>query len=178
MAKKICEQLIDVYDGSGMKEEYKQELIFYTNLVEDLDLNYVFKLKGICSKEEWESYLDVILKRLDNISLKLELLNHERLYEDMLDLILDSKDVMYMDQYESVLKGLFPERVLEFYIHFLKQEVEFVRDRKKYRCLIIYLKNISSIEGGYEEACHLANEWRHVYYRRKAMIEELKQAGF
>ena len=136
------------------------------------------ELEDVCSKEEWKSYLDVVLKHLKTTNLKLDFLNHEKLYEDMMDLILDSKDVMYMDQYESVLKGLFPERVLEFYIHFLKQEVEFVRNRKEYCTLMIYLQKISSIEGGYVEACRLANEWRHVYFRRRAMMDELEQAGF
>ena len=161
-----------------MREEYKQELIFYENFVENLDLNYVFKLKDVCSKEEWKSYLDVVLKHLKTTNLKLDFLNHEKLYEDMMDLILDSKDVMYMDQYESVLKGLFPERVLEFYLCYLQEEVEFVRNRKEYRRLMIYLQKISSIEGGYVEACRLAIEWRHVYFRRRAMMDELEQAVF
>ena len=176
--KNFCEQLIDIYECSMVRKEYKQELIFYVYHIENLDLNYVFKLREVCSKEEWKSYLEVILNHLETSQLKLKFLNKEQQYESLLNLIVDTNEVLYMDEYESVLKRYFPERVLEFYVNYLNDEVQFAQDRKKYRRLMGYLNKISNLKDGYVVACRLANEWRQTYCRRKAMMDELNQAGF
>ena len=52
------------------------------------------------------------------------------------------------------------------------------RHRSKYRNSIQYLKKICQHPGGEEIVRNLARDWKQTYTTRRAMKEELEQAGF
>jgi DNA anti-recombination protein RmuC len=53
-----------------------------------------------------------------------------------------------------------------------------VTDRKRYKELMKYLKKISKYPDGQKKAQHIAEEWKLVYKRRPAMMDELQKMGF
>ena len=100
------------------------------------------------------------------------------MYEHMLECLKREGFVLNLDRYEKVLKERFPEQVRDLYISYLHREAERVSDRKRYRELMKYLEKISGYPGGKEKALEIAENWGTKYYRRRAMMDEMKKAGF
>ena len=86
--------------------------------------------------------------------------------------------VHLLDEYEKVLSGKMPERVIKIYSDYLKQAAEMANDRKNYHNLMPYLKRIAKCTEGNEIAKNIAESWKRMYKRRTAMMDELKKAGF
>ena len=68
--------------------------------------------------------------------------------------------------------------MLEAYANILVKEAAAVSNREHYQELARYLKKLRSYPGGAERAAQLAEDWRTQYSRRRAMMEELRNAGF
>ena len=68
--------------------------------------------------------------------------------------------------------------MLEAYACILMKEAAAASNRKRYQELTRYLKKLRSYPGGTERAARLAEDWRTRYSRRRAMMEELQNAGF
>jgi len=101
----------------------------------------------------------------------------EGLYTELFN-ALQGSHIEVWDQYESCLKDLFPERLCDIYVTHVRQEVQHVSDRCFYRLWAGYLQKIATYPGGKEIAAALATEWRSLYARRRALMEELSRAGF
>ena len=99
------------------------------------------------------------------------------LYGRMLTQIEEDGSIWTLDQYETQLKGKFPEQVRDMYIKYVKDSVDKASDRSTYSSLARYLKKIRSYPDGEEIAEQIAAEWRRKYNRRRALIEELRKAG-
>ena len=100
------------------------------------------------------------------------------MYERMLECLKKETFIYNLDKYEKVLKKKFPEQVRDMYISYLYYESERTSNRTRYRELMKYLKKIQRYPGGKEKASEIAKNWRAVYYRRKAMMDEMRKAGF
>ena len=100
------------------------------------------------------------------------------MYERMLECLKKEGYVLNLDRYEKVLKERFPEQVRDLYISYLPREAETASDRNRYRELMKNLKKISEYPGGREKAVGIAENWRTKYYRRRAMMDEMRKAGF
>ena len=96
----------------------------------------------------------------------------------MLEYLKSEDCILNMDRYEKLLKEKFPEQVRDIYISYLNREARRVSDRNRYRELMKYLKKIRRYPDGREKAAEIAKNWRTVYYRRRAMMDEMKKAGF
>ena len=83
-----------------------------------------------------------------------------------------------LDRYEAALKKRYPNEMLGAYACILTKEAAAVSDRKRYQELARYLKKLRSYPGGAERAAQLAEDWRTRYIRRRAMMEELRNAEF
>ena len=59
-----------------------------------------------------------------------------------------------------------------------REDMKNASNQKRYAELVKRLKTLSGLRGGAEAAASLAQEWRAAYPRRRAMLEELKKAGF
>lgn len=96
----------------------------------------------------------------------------------MLKTIVESGSIYTLDQYEKVLKKKFPDIVRDTYINFVRKHAESVCDRKAYKGLMVYMKKITKYPGGRNIADEIAKEWKVVYRRSPAMMDELRKAGF
>lgn len=175
---KYSKQLIDLYERQSNKRAYKDELLFYVLQNSQSDLEHINKLKAICSAEDWVKYREQILEHTGNYYIRYPFMESEGLYEKMLD-CMQTEPLMYnVDKYEQVLKKRYPERVRDIYITYISKEAVRTADRKRYKELVKYLKKISRYPDGKEKANKIAKEWRSMYYRRSAMMDEMRKAGF
>lgn len=107
------------------------------------------------------------------------LLSAEERYEQLMLKIENSFDkVRLLDVHEKVLCKKYPDRVIKIYKDYLKQAAEIANQREKYRGLMVYLKKISKCIGGDEVAKEIADDWRRLYKRRTAMMDEMRKSGF
>lgn len=178
MVENYSIQLIELYQKSGMEQEYKDELIFQVFNCRQWKLEFVEKLKAACSQEEWELYREKILDKSDREAIRYPLLVKEGLYERLMDEISERGYISEINQYEPVLKEKFPEKIRDMYIQYVKDQENHAFDRKSYRELAQYLKKIKEYPGGDVEAGKIAGDWRVRYRRRPAMMDELGKAGF
>lgn len=172
------EQLIALYEKQSDKEAYKNELLFYIFECSQNNLVHINKLKAICKDSEWKQYREQILQNHNNYCIRYPLMETEGLYERMLESLKQESFIYILDQYEKTLKKKFPERVRDIYISYVHKEAARTTDRKRYKELMRYLKKINGYPGGKEKTKEIAKEWRAVYYRRSAMMDEMRKAGF
>ena len=172
------EQLIVLYEKQSDEKAYKNELLFYVFECSQKNLVHINKLKASCTAEEWKQYREQILESPKNYCIRYPFMEAEGLYERMLECMKQESFIYRLDEYEKVLKEKFPEQVRDIYISYLYKEAERTTDRKRYRELIKYLKKIRGYPDGKEKSKEIANEWRAMYYRRSAMMDEMRKAGF
>ena len=178
LVARYSEQLISIYETQPDKEGYKKELLYYVFECPQNNLVHIYKLKEVCTDKEWEDYREQILKNPKNYNILYPFMEKEGMYESMLECIRKETFIYNLDKYEKVLKEKFPEQVRDIYISYLRHEAERAGNRKRYRELMKYLKKIRRYPGGKEKASEIAENWRGMYYRRTAMMDEMRKAGF
>lgn len=178
LVAEYSEKLISLYQREGMKQEYKKELIFQVLNCRQGDLKFAEKLKKACTEKEWEDYREKILTANSGWQIRYKLLEKEGMYERLFQERISSGSIYSLDQYEKILMKRFPEDMRDAYVGYVKNQAGHVADRKKYKELIQYLKKIKKYPDGSRIANEIAGEWRQCYYRRPAMMDELRKAGF
>ena len=178
LVSKYSEQLIQVYHKTGQQEEYKKELIYQVFSCRQDNLENVKLLKAECDEEEWCTYREQILNTNSCLGIKFRFLEFEELYDRLLKTIVESGSIYTLDQYEKVLKKKFPDIIRDTYVNYVRKHAESVCDRKAYKGLMTYLKKITKYPDGRGKAAQIAKEWKVIYRRRPAMMDELKKAGF
>jgi hypothetical protein len=171
-------ELIDIYRRTRQMDAYKTELEYYVFTCAQNNLQFVKMLKEQCNEKEWIQYRDKILASRTAWSIKYAFLEDEELFDQLLEEIVNSGSVYSLDQYEKVLKKKYPEEVRDAYINYVRKCAQEVTDRKRYKELMRYLKKISKYPDGKKKAQHIAEEWKLVYKRRPAMMDELHKMGF
>ncbi len=172
------EQLISIYEKQADKKAYKDELRDYVFSYPQNTLTYIQKLKEVCADKEWDDYRERILKDRKNYIVLYPFMEAEGMYERMLEYLKEEGFIYNLDRYEKVLKEKFPEQVRDLYITYLSNQARTAGNRNKYRELMNYLKKIRRYPGGKEKAVEIAKNWRAAYYRRTAMMDEMRKAGF
>ena len=175
---RYSEQLISIYETQPDKEVYKKELLYYVFECPQNNLVHIYKLKKVCTDKEWDGYREKILKSPKNYNILYPFMEKEGMYEPMLECLKKETFIYNLDRYEKVLKEKFPEQVRDIYISYLRHEAERASNRNRYRELMKYLKKIRRYPRGKEKASEIAKNWRAVYYRRTAVMDEMQKAGF
>lgn len=178
LVSKYSEQLIQIYHKTGQQEDYKKELIYQVFSCRQDNLENVKLLKATCDEEEWCTYREQILNSNSCLGIKFSFLEFEELYDRLLKTIVESGSIYTLDQYEKVLKKKFPDIVRDTYVNYVRKHAESVCDRKAYKGLMTYMKKITKYPDGREMADQIAGEWKVIYRRRPAMMDELRKAGF
>jgi hypothetical protein len=107
-----------------------------------------------------------------------EILEMDGLYERLFRYATSGKSMVFMDKFAATLGEKRPKETLIFYVDCLREDMKNASNQKRYAELVKRLKPLSGLPGGAEAAASLAQEWRAAYPRRRAMLEELKKAGF
>ena len=172
------EQLISIYEKQADETAYKEELLYYVFAHQQNNLVYIQKLKEASTDKEWDEYREQILKNRKNYMILYPFMESEGMYGRMLECLKEEGVIYNLDKYEKVLKEKFPEQVRDIYISYLHRQAQSTGNRNKYRELMKYLKKIRRYPGGKEKAEEIAKNWRAMYYRRSAMMDEMRKAGF
>lgn len=173
------ELLMAIYQKQGADKDYKNELVKYVLEYDEDNLDKIEKLKELSSHEEWLDYRSRLLSQMSTKG-RLALLDKEGLYRQLLDAILSIpfQRHYYLDQYEQTLKNRFPVPVRDAYIKEVSKMIMSASDRKTYRVLVAYLKKIATYPDGQVISSKIAKNWKVTYPRKRALLEELRQAGF
>lgn len=177
--KKYSLQLISLYNELGKEDEYREELIFQLLHCYQSDLSCYNELKAcIFSEAEWDRLTNLIINASKNIYFTCDVLNQEKRYEQLMQIIERENSVNLLDKYEKQLRKTHSERMLRIYANYIIPEMDHANCRKHYRQLVQYLKKIVKCENGKAEAESIARKWRMEYKRRTALMDELRNAGF
>ena len=171
------EQLMDLYEQQGRRDKLIAELEYHVFTLSSGGMEMLSRLKKSCAPSQWIAYRERYLSGRNSYC-KLELLESEGLWERLLEAVTASESLFILDRYEAALKARYPDKLLEAYARILMKEADVVSNRKRYQELTRYLKKLRSYPGGAERAAQMAEDWRTRYVRRRAMMEELRNAGF
>lgn len=167
-------QLREIYWSQGQDDKVREELLEMIFSAGDTDLKLIEELQDFVSIEEWQSYLDDLLKDRRFQSQELKLLQLADRPQELLDRITTSYWFLEnLDRFEDYLSEKLPEQLRDAYTQAVCQQMEVANSRNRYRQLARYLAKIASLPDGETVSESLRALWKDQYPRRKAMIEEL-----
>lgn len=176
LVAEYSERLMDLYKQQGERDKLIAELEYHIFTLASGGIEMLNRLKKICTPVQWIEYRERYLS--GRYYCKRELMESEELWDRLLEAVISAEYLSILDRYEAALKKRYPNEMLEAYIRVLTKGAAAASDRKQYRELAHYLKKIKRYPGGAERAAQLARDWRIRYGRRRAMMDELSQAGF
>ena len=176
LVAEYSEWLIDLYEQRGQRDKLIKELEYHVFVLSSGGMEMLDRLKKECTPTQWIEYRERYLS--GRTYHKLELMESEGLWERLMKAVAASKNLRTLDCFETSLKKRYPNEMLEAYACILMKEAAAASNRKRYQELMRYLKKLRSYPGGTERAARLAEDWRAQYIRRRAMMEELQNAGF
>ena len=176
LVAEYSEWLMDLYERQGQREKLIAELEYHVFDLSSGGMEMLNRLKNACTPAQWLEYTERYLS--GRAYHKLELMEAEGLWERLMKAVTATGRLSILDRYEAALKKRYPNEILEAYACILTKEAAAASGRKRYQELARYLKKLRSYPGGAERAAQLAEDWRTRYIRRRAMMEELRNAGF
>ena len=176
LVAEYSEWLMDLYEQQGQRDKLIAELEYHVFDLSSGGIEMLNRLKNVCTPAQWVEYRERYLS--GRTYHKLELMESEGLWERLMEAAVKSENLFILDRYEAALKKRYPSELLEAYACILTKEAAAASNRKRYQELVHYLKKLRSYPDGAERAAQLAEDWRTRYIRRRAMMEELRNAGF
>ncbi len=168
--------LMDLYEQMGQQDKLLAELEYHVFTLSSGGMEMLNRLKSVCTSEQWIEYRERYLSKQNYHGL--ELMESEGLWERLMKAVTASRSFSILDQYEKSLKKRYPDEIREAYARILAEQSATVSNRKQYQELVHYLKKLRGYPSGTKQAAELAKDWRTQYSRRRAMMEELQNAGF
>lgn len=168
--------LMDLYEQQGQRDKLCAELEYHVFTLSSGGMDMLNRLKKVCTPAQWIEYRERYLSGQNYH--KLELMESEGLWERLMEAVTAAGRLSILDRYEATLKRQYPNELLEAYARILTKESAVASNRKQYHELAHYLKKLELYPDGAERALRLAEDWHIRYSRRRAMMEELKEAGF
>ena len=171
--KILKERLKNLYSKNNDREKLYETLWW---LVENggysVDYLNLFKeLKTFYDEESWKTEREKIFAKASGNSL-CELYKNEKLFDRMLPVVLKSYFLDDVIKYADDLSD-WSEKLLDKCEELLRKQAERSSSRNQYKDLARNLKLLRKIKGGEKRIKILLSDWKHKYYRRKAMLEEL-----
>lgn len=176
--RNYSQKLIAIYQQTGQTEELQEELRFQIFNCVQRDLAYIKMYREIIPDEEWPTLLHQLLRHTTTRSVKYELLAFAEQYELLFLSIQQEGSFRRLSQYVDILCRWSPEQVRDTYVQMLDRVMSRSSDRSMYREAIGYLQSVRQFPNGDETAKLLADSWRERFGRRKAMLDELRRAGY
>ena len=176
LVAEYSEWLMNLYEQQGQQDKLIAELEYHVFDLSSGGMEMLNRLKKVCTPAQWVAYRERYLSGRNYH--KLELMESEGLWERLMKAVVKSENLSILDRYEAALKKRYPSELLEAYACILTKEAAAASNRKRYQELVHCLKKLRSYPDGAERAAQLAEDWRTRYIRRRAMMEELRNAGF
>lgn len=166
-------KLKELYKLTGDDTAYKNEL---WKMISDYDrgnLNIYRELKSLYPVDEWEVKRQIIFDNYKNYYGIGKLYLEEKMYENLLKVVIESAGLYSLTEYEKVLKPIYEKELLDKYEREVRSMAYRTSDRKFYKQIVSVLERMQKYEKGKELVRNIVTEWRWIYKNRRAMMEEL-----
>ena len=165
----------DIYLQQGDKEAYINQLWKLVLEHEAGNLDLYKELKKQYTTEEWVVQREEIFKQLPKYAHIEHLYKEEKLYDRLLECVLQSNGLCALQEYESILRKDYPERLLIKYETEVNKMASYTSDRKNYKQLVSLLRRMQKMKGGSKIVEEISEQWRTKYKNRRAMMDELSK---
>lgn len=169
------EKLKTLYQQTGNDAAYREHLWFLVTNGQAGQLNPFCELKGLYPPEAWPEVREKAFAAMPPSVSKAALYQEEKLYDRLLDYVLNDRGLYSLQQYQSVLKDLYPQQLLQKYTEELDDIAAQSADRKTYQSWVRILQNMREIQGGEEAVRAIVARWSVLYKKRRALLEELER---
>ncbi|GGP17103.1 hypothetical protein [Oceanobacillus neutriphilus] len=175
LVKDYSLQLKNIHKQTGNDQAYEKELWSLVLEYQKGDLDIYNELKELYSEEEWKEQREVIFSKLSNSGQVAKLYESEKLYDRLLQAVLDSPNLYTLQAYEKTLIKLYPQELLNKYEAIIQNMVRYSSDRKRYREIVSILRNLKKYPQGEKRIEEIVKEWQSLYKNRPAMMDELSK---
>ena len=176
--KNWSDLLLKIYKETNQREKYKQELEYMVFNTHQFNFDNITELKSLTSKQEWNNILNKLIHSKSIAYIKSDLLCRERLYHELLCLLIAKCSSDYFSKYDEVLRKNLPLETRDDFLKVLNKEMQIANQRSVYSALAHKLCKIKKYPNGAALARKTAQDWAEKYKRRSAMLEELRYVGF
>lgn len=168
-------QLKDAYAQLGQADAYRQELWEIVTRICPADMDCFREYRALFGDDAWPAERERLFDALPKHANVAALYAEEKLYDRLLERVIASDGLYMLRQYEAALSPKYPEQVLEKYAQEINQTARNTATRSTYQGWVETLRHMRTIPGGPCIVNEIAAEWRKLYNRRKAMMEELSK---
>lgn len=165
----------DIYLLQGNKEAYIKQLWKLVLEDEAGNLDIYRELKKQYTMEEWNDKREELFEKLPQHAHIARLYKEEKLYDRLLNCVMQSTGLYVLQEYEDILKEEYAEQILQKYKDEVNNMASCTGDRKKYKNLVNILRRMIKIKGGSKVVEHIVADWKSRYRNRPAMQEELRK---
>lgn len=165
----------EIYLQQGNKEAYINQLWKLVLEHEAGNLDLYKELKKQYTTEEWVVQREEIFKQLPKYAHIERLYKEEKLYDRLLEFVLQSNGLYALQEYEGILKKDYPEQLLIKYETEVNKMAVYTSDRKNYKQLVSLLRRMQKMKGGSKIVEKISEQWRMEYKNRRAMMDELSK---
>ena len=165
----------NIYQIQDRKQEYEAQLWKLETEVIPGSLETFKELKKLYSKEEWISRREEIFQKLPPRSNIERLYKEEKLYDRLLNCVVNSHGMFALQEYGGILQKEYPEEILQKYRTEVEKMAVRTSDRKTYQYLVSLLRTMKKMKGGSKVVEQIVIDWRQRYRNRRAMMDELNR---
>lgn len=155
--------------------DYVYELFNYVIREHWSEMESYRELKSFYTQEEWEQVRQYIFRKSNDEQLAHYFIE-EKLYDRLLKGFKEGRFYyrMFLHMKEDLL-SYDKEKSLHVYAQIINTLAVNAKSRKEYKGVMGYLQDMKQITGGEIIAHRIAKEWRILYKKRPAMIDELNK---
>lgn len=175
LISEYSEKKKEIFLLQGNKSAYVDQLWKLVLEHEAGDLNLFKELKKQYTTEEWLVKREEVFKKLPKYAHVEQLYKEEKLYDRLLDFVIQSPGLYALQEFEGVLKKNYPEQLLSKYEKEVCSMAAYSSDRKKYKQLVSLLRRMQKLKGGSKIVEEICGQWRMKYRNRPAMMDELNK---
>ena len=166
-------RLAELYHVIGNEEKCRQELFDLIVRLGPLRVEDFRRLKKCYTDEEWPSIREKVFKKIKGKFGVEDLYLEEKMYDRVLASMKSNPTPHLVERYAYILSDVYPEDTVMIYGDMIKKKAEFTGGRKYYREIVKLLKKLERFPGGKDAVKNITEEFRELYKRRTAMMEEL-----
>lgn len=164
-----------IYKTMGQKDRYVEQL-WQLLLVDDQGNIEIYReLKATMNKADWSNAVQRIYSTLAGKDFMDKLYLEEERYDLLMDYVENSNELYAARRYFDQLKEEYPKRLVKKYETALRQMAAPVSNRKKYYTIANLMKDMLKIPGGTIAGRLLIQDFKTMYPRRTAMVDELSK---
>ncbi|WP_040984745.1 SWIM zinc finger family protein [Oceanobacillus jeddahense] len=168
-------QLKNIYKQMGNNRAYEQELWSLVLEYQKGNLDIFNELKLLYPEEEWKVQREVIFNAVSPGREIADLYESEKLYDRLLQVVLDSPSLHTLQAYEKSLMKLYPHQLLNKYEMIVQNMARPTTDRRRYQEIVALLRNMKKYPEGEQKVKEIVREWQSLYKNRRAMMDELSR---